>query len=288
MITIENEYISANFSSKGAELQSIKSKENHLEYMWDGNPGFWAKHSPVLFPIVGGLKNGTYYFEGREYRLSRHGFARDKEFKVEQLNRTEVLFTLTHDDETLKSYPFEFTLNLHYKISESSLTCTYIVINPASQDLLFSIGAHPAFATPVSESVKYEDYYLQFNKDNVLTYHTIDNDLIEDTTVNIPLQNDKLPLRHELFYKDALVFKTLKSDRISLRNTKNTHGLHYHFNQFPYFGIWSAKDADFVCLEPWCGIADGITHNQELKDKEGIITLSPGSRWERSWSVECF
>ena len=288
MITIENEYIRADFAAKGAELQSLKSKKHNLEYMWSGNPDFWGKYSPVLFPVVGALKDGSYSFEGSEYKLPRHGFARDREFDVEQLNPTEVVFILKHDSDTLKIYPFEFELRLQYKISGAELICTYIVLNPADKNLLFSIGSHPAFATPVEGGLKYEDYFLQFNKDSNLSYHKIDKDLIDNDTVTIPLKNKILPLRHELFYDDALVFKTLKSDYISLRNTGNEHGIDFRFEGFPYFGIWAAKDADFVCLEAWCGVADGTDHNQELSDKEGIVTLAPNSRWERSWSVTCF
>ena len=288
MIKIGNDFISAIFSPKGAELQSLRHTRKNIEYIWSGNPSFWGKHSPVLFPIVGGLKDDTYYFEGKEYRLSRHGFARDREFSYEKLSETEVSFTLSHDEETLKNYPFEFTLNLRYRISGSTLTCTCSVHNPSERLMLFSFGNHPAFATPSTDGLSYADYYLQFNLDNQLIYHKISHDLIDDETVTKTLEDNSLPLSHELFYEDALVFKTLKSNCVSLKNTINPHGINYHFNDFPYFGIWAAKDADFVCLEAWCGIADGIGHNKELKDKEGIIKLAAGDSWQRNWSVECF
>ena len=288
MITIGNEFISAGFSKKGAELQRLKNLQHDIDYLWNGNPAFWAKHSPVLFPIVGGLKDDTYYFAGKEYHLSRHGFARDREFSYEQVSDTEISFTLTHDEETLRNYPFEFILNLRYHISGSILTCTCSVINPSSQSILFSYGTHPAFATPNTNGLKYEDYYLEFNKDTQITYHKISHDLISDETVTKELPNNLLSLRHELFYEDALVFKTLHSNCVSLRNCKNSHGIHYHFNDFPYFGIWAAKDADFVCLEAWCGIADGVAHDQQLIRKEGINTLEAGNKWQLSWAVECF
>ena len=288
MITIENKTLKAGFSLKGAELQSLRNIEKDIEYIWDGNPEFWGKHSPVLFPIVGGLKDNTYYIDGTEYNLPRHGFARDREFEAETISDTEVAFTLAHDDQTLKSYPFEFSLRLHYKLTDSGLTCTYQVSNPAPQPLLFSIGSHPAFATPVGDDLRYEDYVLHFNNDDKITYHKIKDDLIDDETVSIDLVNGTLQLSHELFYNDALVFKSLKSDRITLRNSKNDHGIHYEFENFPYFGIWAAKNADFICLEAWCGIADGINHNQHLVNKEGIMTLANGQRWERSWTIDCF
>lgn len=288
MIFIENEHLKASFSAKGAELQSIKGIDSSREYMWRGDSSFWGKFSPVLFPIVGALKHDSYQFENKTYQLPRHGFARDLDFDYHHVNEQEIIFTLKHSDETLKVYPFKFSLSLHYKMHGSSLCCTYEVINPADNNLFFSVGGHPAFAVPLNEQGVYTDYYLQFNKDEELIfYHIVDN-LISDQTATIKLDNGKLHLKNELFYDDALVLKNLKSDRISLLNTKNYNGLNFNFKDFPYFGIWAAKDADFVCLEPWCGVADGVSHNQQLKDKEGIITLAAKGEWRRTWEVTCF
>lgn len=289
MIFLENEYLHASFASKGAELQSLKRKKDNINYLWNGNPDYWGKFSPVLFPIVGGLKNNTYYFQEKEYHLSRHGFAREKNFQVNQLNATELIFTLAEDEETLKVYPFRFMLQLRYKLSGNSLSCSYEVSNPADQSkLLFSIGAHPAFAVSTADNLRYSDYFLQFNKDSTLVYHKVINDLIDDETAVIDLKNNILSLKHELFYDDALVLKTLKSDRITLANRQTSHGIHFRFEGFPFFGIWAAKNADFVCLEPWCGIADGTHHQQDLENKEGIVTLNPKENFTRQWEVTCF
>ncbi len=288
MILIENEHITASFSAKGAELQSIKGNDSLTEYLWSGDSDFWGKFSPILFPIVGALKDDTYQFNDQTYTLPRHGFARDLEFEYHHVNEQEIIFTLKHTNETLKVYPFEFSLSITYKIHGASFCCTYQVSNPSTQNLLFSIGGHPAFAAPLNKQGVYTDYYLQFNKDEELTYHHIVNNLIADQTTTIKLNEGKLPLTHELFYEDALVFKNLKSDSISLLNAKNYNGLDFHFKNFPYFGIWAAKDADFVCLEPWCGIADSVNHNQQLSTKEGIISLAPKDVWERTWQITCF
>ena len=288
MISLENTHIKALFADKGAELQSLKSKKDHTDYLWNGDPDYWGKFSPVLFPIVGGLKNNTYYFKDKAYQLPRHGFARDRAFVADQISSTEVLFTLTHNEETIKVYPFPFSLQLHYKLSGPSLSCTYTVSNPAQTDLLFSLGAHPAFATLANDKISYTDYFLKFNKDNTLIYHKIKGDMIDNETVSIELKNRELPLKHELFYDDALVFKNLKSDCISLYNTKTPHGIHFNFKGFPFFGIWAARNADFICLEPWQGIADGVDHDQHLEHKEGIVTLAPDKHWTGSWEVECF
>ena len=288
MILLENENIKVAISPKGAELQSIHSKTTDFEYLWKGDPQYWGKFSPVLFPIVGALKDNKYIFGNQEYELPRHGFARDHEFDFEQISNEEVLFTLSQTADTLKVYPFEFKLGLRYQIAGTKVSCNYEVHNPGLEALLFSVGGHPAFAAPLTAGSVYEDYYLEFNKDESITYHKIEDNLIADETASLVLDDSKLVLKHELFYNDALVIKELKSDSISLKNKRNQHGLTFNFENFPYFGIWAARDADFICLEPWCGIADGVNHNQQLRDKEGIISLSPGLDWKRSWSVEVF
>lgn len=288
MTILENTKIYASFSAKGGELQSLKHKETGLEYLWSGNPEHWAKFSPILFPVVGGLKGNTYYFKDQAYILPRHGFARDREFKVDQISETEILFTLEHDEESLKVYPFHFRLGLRYQLTENGISCNYEVANTGTEQLWFSIGGHPAFAVPLKEGLTYADYYLQFNKDQQLVSNKIYHDLIDDETESIILKDGQLPLKHELFYEDALVFKQLQSDCISIKSKKDTHGLDFQFSDFPFFGIWSAKDADFVCLEPWYGIADGIHHHQELEEKEGILSLDPQEQWTRHWKVTCF
>ncbi len=288
MITLENDAIVVTIAKKGAELQSLKSKRTGLSYLWSGDPAFWGKHSPILFPIVGALKGGAYEYDGHTYPLSRHGFARDHEFEVDQISDSEILFSLSFSEETLKVYPFEFTLGVRYKILDDNLTCAYEVLNLGIKPLLFSIGGHPAFAAPLQSEISYSDCYLEFNGDHELTYHKIKDDLIDNETKTVRLTANKLDLKHELFYDDALVFKNLKSTMISLKNHKTPNGLHFYFHNFPFFGIWAAKDADFVCLEPWCGIADGINHNQQLREKEGIVSLSSKKLWQRKWGIEAF
>jgi galactose mutarotase-like enzyme len=288
MIILENQSLRATIAPKGAELQSLVNKQTGIEHMWSGDAEYWGKYSPVLFPIVGGLKNDTYYFNDKEYKLPRHGFARDKTFTAEKISDTEAVFILTQTEETLKVYPFEFTFKLQYGLNDNTLTCTYGVYNPGSGDLLFSVGAHPAFAVPFVNDTNYNDYHLQFNTTETLHRWKLQEGLISASSQLLPTENNKLLLSKELFYEDAIVLKNMQSNSITLGCSKQPHGLHFSFNDFPFFGIWAAKDAPFVCLEPWCGIADSVTHNQQLKNKEGINTLPANTGWQRSWSVECF
>ena len=285
LITIENHAIRAEINPKGAELQSLYSKQHNQEYMWNADAAYWAKYSPLLFPIVGTLKDNTYHFNGKTYNLPRHGFARDLVFEVEKAETNHATFTLRSSAETKVNYPFDFVLKLHYHIDGTSLEVQYEVINETTDPLYFSIGAHPAFAVPLQENTAYEDYYLEFNKSETAPRWVIENGLIGDPK---PLLEDqsKLPLTKKLFYEDALVLKHLESSYVSLLSDKTPRGLQFYFEGFPFLGIWAAKDAPFVCIEPWCGIADSVNHNQKLEEKEGVIALQSNSVWKKAWRVD--
>ena len=286
MIQIANNKLSVAINDKGAELQSIQL--NGLEYLWQADATYWGKHAPVLFPIVGELKDGTYKYEGCEYKLPRHGFARDMLFKVKEASKTSVLFALQNDMQTLAVYPFMFIFQVKYELKGNTLLCRFIVQNTDVKSIYFSTGGHPAFNVPLQSNLQYTDYSLKFNNDNVLKRYLLHNGLISGDTETIYLNDKSLPLQPSLFYNDAIVLKDLTSTEIELKTDKDTHGFKFKFNEFPYFGIWAAKDAPFICLEPWCGIADNTNDDQQLKNKEGINELIAGERWERTWSVELY
>lgn len=289
MHTISNDQLSVQIASKGAELQSIYHRQNKLEYLWTGDPAFWAKRSPILFPIVGGLKNNTYRYKGKDYQLGRHGFARETDFQLAEETNNSLTFSLKSDNQTNASYPFDFAFSVKYALDENKLQITFIVENTGSENLLFSVGAHPAFAVPLVAGTQYEDYYLQFDKiEDAVRWPLSAEGLIETSGVPLLKNTNSLPLQKELFYKDALVFKYLTSDAISILSDKTSHGIKVSFSNFPYLGIWAAKDADFVCIEPWCGIADNVNASGDLEDKEGINTLAPKGRFEVGYEIEVF
>lgn len=286
-IFLQNEVLKIKFSPKGAELQSIQHI-NGLEYMWQADPAFWAKHSPILFPIVGSLRQDTYYFDGVAYHLPRHGFARDRLFAVHPLSASEVLFTLTDDAESRKVYPFAFEFGLRYVLKQNTLHCSYEVTNPAANDLWFSVGGHPAFAVPLLEEENYDDYSLVFNEEEPLHRYKLMDGLISDEWEEIKAPGGRLPLHPVLFYEDAIVLKHLKSTSVSLVHKHHPHGWHFSFEGFPFLGIWAAKNAPFVCIEPWCGHADTVSHQQQLANKPGIVQLKPYEKWQRSWAVTVY
>lgn len=288
-VILENKYLSVSIKQRGAELSKVFNKETQLEYMWSADPAFWGKTSPVLFPIVGTLKDDTFIYDNQEYAISRHGFARDFAFELEDQKSDGATFLLKSNEFTLKKYPFAFELRLKYKLDGNAVCVSYDVRNADSKEMYFSIGAHPAFSVPLVKEESFEDYYLEFsNIENAPLWPINKSGLIESISVPLIENSSKVNLSRALFSNDALVFKNLMSNKISIKSSKTTHGLTFHFDGFPYMGIWSAKNADFVCIEPWCGIADSVNHNQQLIDKEGIQKIQPKETWLRTWTVEFY
>jgi galactose mutarotase-like enzyme len=289
MFTIEGSQLIVKVKNKGAELDSIYSKEIKMEYLWSGDPSFWPKKSPVLFPIVGTLKENTYYYNNKAYHLTRHGFARDMDFTMTAQSADSVTMTLISDDKTLSVFPFRFQLDIIYSVKGNELFVKYKVTNTGEENMYFSIGAHPAFRLPLEEGLEYHDYYFEFSDtEDALRWMISREGLIEPVAIPFIINDNKLSITRELFKKDAVVFKYLNSERIKLKSDKTIHGLEVHYPRFPFIGLWSAPNADFICIEPWCGIADSTTSGQQLVNKEGISVLTEQEVFERQWSVKVY
>lgn len=289
MFHLENNRLKVTIDSKGAELKHVFHKQHALEYMWNADPAFWAKTSPVLFPVVGQLKGNAYAHNGRQYSLPRHGFARDKEFIPMKQDERSILFSLQSSEETLAVYPFHFSFYLVYTLQEDELTVTYRVQNTGDEEMLFSVGGHPAFKVPLVDGTTYEDYELHFNREETAGRWPISADGRIGTTPEPLLhQTNVLPLTKKLFEKDAVVLKHLQSDAVQLRSGKTPHGLEFTFAGFPFLGLWAAPGADFVCIEPWCGIADSVESDGVLAHKEGIQRLAAGETFSVAWTVRFY
>jgi galactose mutarotase-like enzyme len=289
MPSISNDSISINVATRGAELQSIYHKQHQLEYMWNGNPEFWGKYSPILFPIVGELKNKTYQYNGKQYSLSRHGFAREAEFEVTAQNENSIIFSLQSNEQTTADYPFQFVFSVTYTLLENTLKIIFNVENTGSDKMLFSVGGHPAFRVPLIDGTSYEDYQLVFNEKETTGRWPVSSDGLIETSPQPLLENENvLPLKKELFAADAIVLKQLRSDTIAITSMATPHGIKVNFKDFPFLGIWAAKGADFVCVEPWCGIADSVDTSGNLEQKEGINALAPAEKFEVAYTIEVF
>lgn len=288
-IILQNDQLEITVKRKGAELCSVKSNETRLQYMWSGDASIWGKTSPILFPIVGTLKEDIFFYQGKKYSLPRHGFARDQEFEVTERSDDKVVFTLRSDAASLKRYPFNFQLHVRYVLNQSAVSVTYTVVNAGKDEMLFSLGAHPAFSVPLVNGIRYEDHFLLFNETETAGRWPINKaGLIMDEPSPLLVNTNKLELSKTLFDNDALVLKNLRSTKVSICSKVHSHGMDFHFDGFPYLGLWAAKNADFICIEPWCGIADGVNHDQQLEKKEGIEKLAAGDSWLRTWQASFF
>ena len=284
---IKNEHIKAKIKSFGAELNSLQKIDEDLEYMWQGDSKYWNRHSPILFPIVGRLKNDSYTYQNQKYNMTQHGFARDKEFEVIKNEVDFIEFRLKSDEKTLEIYPFSFELYLSYKLEKNSLIVSYKVINKSDDKMLFSIGAHPAFNWTLKEDEKKENYFLEFeNIKETKRYFLNDKGLVYDS-VDLKIIDNKIALNEELFKNDALVFEDLNIKTLTLKNSINENYIKLNFENFPYLGIWSKPTgAPFICIEPWFGVADDENSNQNFEDKKGIITLQKDEIFSCFYSIE--
>ncbi len=278
--TLSNRSLTAQINHKGAELISLKNKKN-TEYIWNGNPIYWGKHSPVLFPIVGTLKNNQFQYKGEKYALSRHGFARDLPFILIEKSDNYALFSLVNSDTTLLCYPFEFELRIGFTLTENELKITYQVTNKNNFLMPFSIGAHPAFALPKS----FEDYHLHFEKEEEVITFQLENDLISDKTIILPIIRNNLKLNYALFENDALIIKKMKSNFITIIE-KSKPILRIKFEDFPNLGIWTKNNAPFICIEPWQGYSDTIENSGDLFEKEGIQIVNANENFNCEFSIE--
>lgn len=288
MIILDNEFLKVILSEKGAELQSIVEKRIEKEYLWQGDPKYWHRRAPVLFPIVGSLKNDTYIYEEKQYELGRHGFVRDAVFQVTQSDRYSCTLETMETEETLKHYPFRFLLRITYELSKNRIRTSYEVLNRDNVPMLFSLGAHPAFSCDIVGG----DYVLEFEQNETLVSLAMnrDNGLLTRETYEVPTEDSSsgttiLPLHFDLFARDTLIFEQLKSKSVLLRKRTETKGIKIIFDTFPHLGLWT-PNAPFLCIEPWYGHADYEDSNQRLSEKEGIIQIAKGELFQAHYDIE--
>lgn len=284
--TLQNGQLTVVIDSFGAELNSIKS--NDIEYLWQADQNFWARHAPVLFPIVGKLKNGEYHYGEETYKMGGHGFARDSEFKLVKEDDDELIYELSQSEESLLHYPFKFTFRVSYTLNENKIKIRYEVKNDDEKFLNFGVGAHPAFNVPLKNG-SFEDYTLTISPNEKRTFIPLNPasgtlKLDEKSEVDV----SEFPLTHQLFDQDALVYTSSDEMKVSLTNRLDEHGVTVTWENMPYFGLWSPYPAEaaFVCIEPWCGIADDENTDGDFTTKFGINELAPEGKFSCEYIIE--
>jgi len=289
MQELTNSFLRIAVNNIGAELSKITSVKNGTEFMWNGNPDVWSGIAPNLFPIIGCMKDDSYIYEDKTYHMPKHGFLRrSKDVILVEKTENSLTYRLTSNPDLLKLYPFEFEFYMTYTLNENTLIVDHIIKNVDSKTMYFSLGGHPAFRCRLNDDETYEDYSLVFeHSETAETYLlNLQNFLQTSKTENVFDTNSKvIKLRYDLFDKDALIFKDLKSRAVTLHSKTKGDILTMRFEDFPYLGIWAKPNADYVCIEPWLGIADHEDTDQQLKTKEGMVALEAGAEFSARYSI---
>lgn len=285
---VTNGKISIGVNDFGAELCELKDSQTDQNYMWNADPAYWKRYSPILFPIVGSLKNKEYTYNGKKYTMSQHGFARDCDFQLVEKTDTKIVHRLVASEATKEVYPFDFSLEITYELDDRIVNVIWKVKNEDQVRMPFSIGGHPAFLCPLYRGEKQTDYYIQFDTEKEITCKKIDeNGLAKLDESIIALDHGILPITEHLFDEDALVIEKNQAHKLSLLTPDKKPYLTVTFDA-PLFGVWSPakKNAPFICLEPWYGRCDGVDFDGTLEEREWGQSLEPKEEMVYKYSIQ--
>ena len=278
-IVLKKGCMEAVVTTKGGELISFKDGEG-TERIWQGDPEYWTGRNPLLFPVVGNLKEGKIKINGETYSMNRHGFAREREFVITEQAEDHVVMELRADEDTLKKYPFNFKLQVCHRLEDSGFVTSFEIVNLDKREMPFCIGAHTAFCCPVFADETFEDYDIVFDEKEQADSLLLNSDgyIQKGKTVPFLRDSDWFALNYEPFEKmDTVIFSGLKSTGVSLKHRLKGHGVHMDFEGFPFMAFWTkgAQRAPFICIEPWHGCAALEDEDGDFKHKEACICLQP-------------
>ena len=280
MQVLENEMFRVEINELGAELSSFRSKTTGTEYVWQADPAVWKRHAPILFPIVGRLKDKTYTVGGKAYEITKHGFGRDLEWQVGREGDTCVAFRLEPSEFTKKMYPWDFVCTVRYTLDGASLKKEHITENRSDTAMYYEVGGHDGYTLCWQDGEQVTDYYVAFEgTDKLCRIVTDEAVMLTEERTGVPLENGRLPLSRALFANDAVMTEGLPVRRATIGCTKNSRSVTMDFTDFDYFAVWSPyKDtaAPFVCLEPWSTLPDGLYLDHAIENKVGVRVLQPG------------
>lgn len=268
-------------STLGAELQSIKSV-NGTDFLWTGDGEVWDSHAPILFPICGTLKQDKYLYKGKEYSLGIHGFAREMNFEIEESAENKAVLLLRSDEQTRKSYPFDFEFRVIFELDGKTLHITYSAKNLSGEDMYFAFGSHEGYCCPGG----FDDFELEFEKEEEFNTYTLVDRYLSKDNIKRSETGKVLPLRFGMFDKGGYFLYGLNSESVTLRHKKSAKSVKVDFPGHDYLTLWSVDfDQKYICIEPWCGTFDFIGSSYNIEEKEGAKRLSPGAEFARTHSV---
>jgi galactose mutarotase-like enzyme len=284
LVRIGSDALSAEIDPLGSQLHALRDGEGR-DLLWDGDPAFWTGRAPILFPIVGMLVDGRYRLGDTTYAMGKHGFARHKMFEVVGRTPSSATFRLSADEETLKSYPFQFELKITFAIEGATLSLAASVGNLGETPMPASFGFHPALRWPLPYGKARADHRLRFDENEPAPIRRIDREgVVVPETYPTPVQGRDLVLRDALFEDDAVIFDRLNSH--SLRyGAPDGPQLEVAFPDTPYLGVWTKPGAPYICIEPWRGIADPVGFKFDFREKPGVFEVAPGGAQTATMSI---
>jgi galactose mutarotase-like enzyme len=284
-VTLTNNYLSAQLHLKGAELKSLKEHATGIEYIWQSDPTYWTGAAPILFPIIGGLKNNTYYFDGKPYHIPSHGFVRHKIWILVEATPTKAIFSTTSDVETREMYPWEFELRVIYELENKTISIRYEVTNNSPNCMYFSIGSHPAFNLPFAGGY-IEHYYVEFSEVENLERYFFKGGLHLNETEPAFDNCRQIYIKKNLFDRGPIIFKYPRSKDFTIRSSQTSKTIKVSTDGISHVALWAAPKAPFLCIEPWYGIPDCIDTDQNFATKEGILDLAAGNTFKTIYQIE--
>ncbi len=291
--TLKNNSLEIQVNESGAELISIKDAKTGIQYLWNGDPAYWNRRSPVLFPVVGNAKNKSYTYQGKTYSIGQHGFARDMMFTLKEKTEHSLWFTVKDTEDTLKIYPFHFELEIGYELIDRTIKVQWKVTNPDEKNMYFSIGGHPGFMCPLNQTGSRDDYYLSFDNDKPLHYLLIDPGCglevkkpFEEQYI-LPTDQGICRIDRHMFDNDALIIENHQCHSVSLLTPEKKPYVTVRFDA-PLFGVWSPaiENTPFICIEPWYGRCDSTDFDGDLNERDYINSLQAGGGFEASYTIE--
>ena len=283
MLILQNESLTVSISPLGAEIQSIQDA-NQTERIWHGDPAYWEGRTPVLFPVAGKLKDGVYYLDGSKYAMPMHGFARRREFSVENATQDAATFLLSEDAGENLGFPFHYAFRVRYTLIQNMVRVDYQADNLDSRAFWYGVGAHEAYACP--EGI--EAYAVDFDREETLVRSVLRDGLLTGETELVRDRCKTLSIEPSLFMNDTQVYRSLLSRGVTLKSPLHERSIRVEFADFDYLLIWTKPGAGFLCIEPWSNLPDTVDSDQDITKKPGMTKLLPGETRTHTHTVTFF
>ena len=297
VIEVKSDQLTVQFNTLGGALSSIKDRDG-IEYLWQGDATYWSGQAPVLFPICGSLREDTAFYshaDGTETKgsIPRHGLVRKNEFELVDQTENSVTFAIEDDENTYQNYPYHFRLEITYLVTGKTVRTQYKIFNKETSKVMpYFIGGHPGFNCPLLDDEAYEDYYLEFEKEETCSVSRPfpETGLLDFQDRSPWLVSQKeVDLSYDLFSVDAVTLDELQSKSIALRSRKHEKGLKVNFQEFPNLIIWSTLNkGPFITFEPWSGLSTSLEEGNHLEDKKNVRLLEPGQVDQIGFDIEIF